>query len=192
VAKNFKYLIDTAKYFKDVFDSFHDKPTSRNQQDEITEVAIHELRRRYDKIGHDYDTTRIKLLTLFGGTLAFLSFLYSGRTKQGKADIFFPPNLDERILYFIGLGLVLGALFILFWSIKPSDWALPLDAKVLSRLEDNYTNKSKFLAYVNEEYLDTISFCMGMLAKKIQLLGVSINMLFMGAIILLVLKYFGG
>ncbi len=170
------------------------RPAARNytSQDEILIIAIEELRRRYDKISHDYDTTRIKLITLLGGGLAFLSFMYSGKTPQGKADIFFPPALADRIFYFIGLGLVLVAMGVLFWAILPRDWSLPLDAKRLNNLDDHYTSKNKFLLYVKNEYLESLAFCMRQLAKLVRMLNASLVMLFIGAIILLVLKYFGG
>lgn len=159
---------------------------------EILEVTIEELRRRYDKICQDYDTARIKILTLFGGGLAFLSFLYSGKTQEGRADIFFPTNLDERIFYIIGLGLFLAAICIFFWAIRPSDWALPLSVSEVSKLEEHYNTKDKILEYVKDEYLTATNFCMNQLAIKVKLLDTGANMLFIGAIILLVLKYFGG
>lgn len=128
---------------------------------------------------------------LWGGSLAFLAFLYSDK-KNGKADIFFPPTLADQIFYFIGLGLTLGALCILFWSIRPSDWSLPLDADRLDDLDEHFDSEDKFSVYVKNEYLDVTSFCMKKLAEKVLMLNISINMLFIGAIILLVLKYFGG
>ena len=160
---------------------------------QVLQLAVDELRRRYDKICKDYDTARIKLLTLFGGGLAFLAFLYSDKVKDTNTrDIFFPPTLADQIFYFIGLVLVIGALCILFWSIRPSDWALPLSADRLNKLQADFPTRKAFLSYIKDEYMEANSFCMKMLDRKVKNLAVSINMLFIGAIILLVLKYFGG
>jgi hypothetical protein len=161
-------------------------------RDNVLELTLQELQKKYNKICQDYDSARIKILTLFGGGLVFLSFLYSGKDASGRADIFFPPNMDGRIFYIIGLALFLGALCIFFWAIRPSMWAMPTEASEIARLEERYNTRNKFLIYLKDEYTEAIEFCMKQHEHKVKLLDIGTTMLFIGAIILLVLKYFGG
>ncbi|HTE57144.1 MAG TPA: hypothetical protein VK694_00210 [Verrucomicrobiae bacterium] len=158
---------------------------------DVLEITIKELQRKYDKICHDFDGVRVKILTLIGGGLVFLSFLYAGDNNGGMGDIFFPSKLDSQIFYAIGLGSFLGALCVLFWAMRSTTWALPIDQKELAKLEERYNSKGKFLVFLLEEYNEAYAFCKQQHLKKVALLDIGTNMLFIGAIILLVLRYFG-
>src|SRR5262245_21371082 len=120
-------------------------------RDEVLELAVGELRRKYDKICTDYDNARVKILTLMGGGLVFLSFIYAPRGGQPRSDLFFPHNLDSQIFYVIGLVLTLGALGLFFKAFTPTNWALPAEAKEMKRL-GKFKSKADFLTFLVDEY----------------------------------------
>lgn len=153
---------------------------------ELLETAIEELRRTYDELSKDYDQVRIKILTFLGGGLALLSFLYAA------GDLFIPIELYGRIFYFTGLALTISALVILFYSLKPVQWLIPVDFKEIEKFEARKTKKDDYLVHLKEEYVTTLRKNMGKYQFKQNLLNISSNQLIIGAIILLVLKFFNG
>lgn len=155
-----------------------------NPANDVIELAIDELRRIYDSLNHNYDQVKIKILTFLGGGFALLSFLYAG------GDLFIPNEPHGRIFYFAGLALILTAMVILFYALRPCTWYFPTEFKDLRKLD--YKDKNSFLLYVKEEYLDSLIRNGESYELKQRLLNTATYQLIIGAIILVVLNQFGG
>lgn len=149
-------------------------------------LGLDELRRYYDKISNDYDRVRTKVLTLFGGALVLLSFLYAG------GDLFIPEAVYGKIFYVVGLAALVVGVIILAWATRPGIWAIPGELKEASRLTSRYKDKEEYLEYLRLEYIEGITFCKAKLAAKVQMLDLGGTLVFFGGIMLLIIKYFGG
>lgn len=152
-------------------------------QEEILMIAIQEQHRVYDWISVAYEQVRVKILTFLGGGLASLTFLYSG------GDLFIPKQVYGDIFYFAGLTMVLVALMVLVFSLKPLYWQFPTDSKDLTKIK-KYRSKLEYLEYVKESYLECYTTNISAYNYKQKLFNISLYPLIFGVIILVVIKLF--
>jgi len=152
--------------------------------EDMKKLAIEELRRTYDKLDTAYDTARVKSLTFLGGGLAVMSFLYAG------GDLFIPHENYGKIFYFTGIALVVTSLGTLFHALGSVVWKLPGEFRRLDRLD--FRSETDFINYVKEEYIDCNTKNLDKYQRKQSYLNTASLQLVIGAIILLVLKNFGG
>jgi hypothetical protein len=64
---------------------------SEDVQIQTLSIALEEQRRVYDWISDNYEQVRVKILTILGGGLAALTFLYA------SGQLFIPPQVYGRI-----------------------------------------------------------------------------------------------
>lgn len=128
----------------------------------------------------------IKTLTLAGAGLAVLTYLY------GSGDFFIPDEVYGKIFYAIGATLLVGAVSVLLYAVKPSGkWELPTETKQsLQGLSE--TDKRKYLEYVKDRYIYCYTENGRYYHSKQRLMNLSFYPLVFGAIILVVIKIFGG
>jgi Ca2+/Na+ antiporter len=158
----------------------------------LLEVAVDELRRAYDELDKDYDQVRVKALTFLGGGLALLTFLYSGKTHSGKVDLFIPHQVYGMVFYFGGLVFVLFAIALLFYTLKPVYFREPTENEEIEKLDERHRTKNSYLVFLKEEYSKCLEHNGDQYSQKQKLLNIAFFLLVTGAIILLVLKQFGG
>lgn len=151
--------------------------------EEIIELAIVELRRTFDWVDAAYQRVKLKTITYLGGGLATLAFLYA------NGDTFIPKEAYGKIFYFIGLGLVLGALVLLFISMLPRYWEFSIDHQVIEKLE--FKSKKEYLSNMKEAYLSAYKHNLQVYEKNHKFLSYGFYPLIFGVIILVVLKLFG-
>lgn len=156
--------------------------TKQEDQIQLLKLSIKELRRMYDKVWEIYSNVRIKIITFTGGGLAFLSYLY------GDGESFFPKEPYGRALYLIGLALFIWALSILLLATQPVRVRLPTESKK----HKNHNNYLKFLEYVRKEYVEAIGINLSYSEEKHKKSDLGASLLLIGAILLLVIKYFKG
>lgn len=168
LTKNSK-LIDTRKPDKDKI--------------EILEITIEEMRRVHDWLDQAYVRMKSRIITYLGGGLVALTFLYSG------GDTFIPPQVYGKIFYFVGLGLVLGALIVLFIALLPRHWEFSIEDTDLEEL--SFVTKRDYVEYVKNRYMTSYKMNLNTYESNHKLLNRGFFPLIIGAIILTVLKIFG-
>jgi hypothetical protein len=150
----------------------------------INQVAIEELRRRYDKCCADSKAFRTRVLAVVVIAFGLVTFLYSSDNP-----LVTPSDITERIFYYAGLGLIALAFGILFKLASSIMWSEPVELKELKRLHVRYRNFDSFNLYVIEDYIDAIEDCGAKQNKRIDYFDLVIKALFIGGIILLVIKF---
>lgn len=151
--------------------------------DDVLLITIDELQRTMDWLDASYRNTKTKTLTFMGGGFALMTFLYA------SGDLFFPPELYGRIIYVVGLALIIAALVILFLSMLPRRWEFTTDYKDLCEM--NFEDKNHYLQYVKDNYMAAYKNNMYTYDRNNKLLTSSFYPLVIGAILLVVLKIFG-
>ena len=179
-------LLDTLAKIKDLVGYTYQRksPTDNNDNEKILRVAIEEQRRTYDWIDKSYDQLRLKILTVLGGGLAALTFLYSTGT------LFIPQEIYGRIFYFSGLGMLISALGILIFALKPLPWEFSIEDRDLLQLPAN--NIVEYLEYTKQRHMVCYQINIRAYNFKQRLFNLSLNPLIFGSIILVVIKLFRG
>lgn len=162
---------------------------------EVLKVAVDEQRRFHDELTDSFKGLRTKILTFIGATLALLTFLYAGASKDNGAALstqerlFIPHELYGLIFYFAGLACLLYALAKLVHGAKPdATWSVPLEQDDYIGL--NEKDEVVFLTKLKDEYVKTTSSNLKVHSKKSAALKDSFYPLLIGAILLVVLRYF--
>ena len=160
---------------------------ARNQESPLASpealiVAIEELRRANDELSHSYNTAKSRSFTFIAGGLGLLAFLYSGK------GIFMPQEIYGQILYAMGLGLMGVALLLLLAAILGRRWELSLESRDLDKMD--FRDDEHFLKYVKDRNMYAYKCNIAVYGKTQKYLGIALNPLIVGAIILLVMKIF--
>jgi hypothetical protein len=152
-------------------------------QVEVLEIAIEEQRRADNWISHNYDNVRNKILTLLGGGLASLTFLYA------SGDLFIPPEIYGKIFYFAALTLILFALSRLIVALQPMHWEFTIEDRDLNVIH-TVQSKLEYLKYVKERYMLVYKMNISVYELKQRLFNLSLYPLIFGVMILVVIKQF--
>lgn len=159
---------------------------------EVLRIAVEEQRRFHDELTSSYRSMRLRIITFIGAILALLAFLYSGSTDRNVNTLrrlFIPDTQYGMIFYFLGLGFLLYALAKLVHGARPNGrWGVPIDLHSLESLDEKDT--VKYLMKLKNEYIKVARDNMSEHAKKHEALRDSFYPLLIGAILLVVLKYF--
>lgn len=151
----------------------------------VLRIAIEEQRREYDLLNDAKHRVAAKTLTLAGAGLALLTFLYS----SGK--LFIPNEMYGKVFYAVGALLTLGAVSVLLYATKPAGrWELPPEVGHLENL--NEKDERRYLEYVKDRYLACYQLNAKHYQTKQRLMNMSFYPLVFGAIILIVIRIFGG
>jgi len=164
---------------------------AREERIRSLELAIEEQRKDYEVLQHLYqgvkNTTAIKL----AASLATLTYLYastSGDTLQQR--LFIPSEPYGIIFYAFGLVLLLFGIATLLLSFaKSMQWSTAYDNEQEESLILDY---EKYLHYMRKRYLKVSRTNAATYERRFVLVSMSFLPLVLGAIILLVLKTFGG
>lgn len=155
-----------------------------DEQKAILRMAIEEQRRVSDWIAHNYDNVRNKILTLLGGGLASLTFLYASGNS-----LFIPPEVYGKIFYFSALGMVIVALSVLIVALRPIPWEFTIEDRDLNKIQD-VKSELDYLEYIKQKYMDTYKINIYAYEYKQKLFNFSLYPLVFGVIILVVIKLF--
>jgi hypothetical protein len=163
---------------------------------EVLEIAVTEQRRFHDELTSSYRSLRLKIITFIGAVLTLLAFLYaspdSGPEAKGLSALerlFIPDSLYGKIFYAIGLGCLLYALARLVHGAKPNAlWHVPFSSDDYKNL--NEKDPEKFLQTLKNEYAKSIETNLVEHSKRSEAITESFYPLLVGAIILIVLRYF--
>jgi hypothetical protein len=157
--------------------------TPRMCSPEVLKIAVDEQRRVDDWIAKNYDNVRNKILTLLGGGLASLTFLYSSR------QLFIPPEIYGKIFYFAGLSLIILGISTLIHALRPMHWEFTTEDKDLMNIHKVET-VTEYLLYVRDKYMAAYKTNLHAYEYKQKLFNFSLYPLIFGVIILVVIKLF--
>lgn len=148
----------------------------------INRVAIEELRRSIDVLNRSDDKLRFKNLTFIAAAFAVLTYLY------GSGDLFIPPQIYGRILYFIGLSFLLTSVIIFLMELRPYRWELTTEIKQLKSIKQS--TESDYLEYVKAEYISTFTANAGVYEKRHSWIQLGFILLIVGGFTLIIIKTF--
>lgn len=152
---------------------------------EVLRIAIDEQRRVYDEISNSKHAVAVKTITLAGAGLALLTYLYA------DGNLFIPDEQYGKIFYFVGALLTLSAISMLLFATKPlGKWMVPTENTRLKELAER--DERKYLEYVSKSYTDCFDHNLKHYHHKQRLMNYAFYPLVFGAIILVVIKIFGG
>jgi len=152
---------------------------------EVLRITVEEQRREYDILSDSKHRVANKTLTLTGAGLALLTFLYA------DGEIFIPTEIYGQIFYTVGALLNIGALATLLFATKPSGtWELPPEIDTLESLDEK--DERKYLEYIKNRYITCYKSNAKHYQTKQRLMNMSFYPLVFGAIILIIIKLFGG
>lgn len=152
-------------------------------QIETLTIALAEQRRVYDWISNNYEQVRVKILSLLGGGLAALTFLYA------NGELFIPAQVYGKILYFAALGMIIISLSCLVLALRPLPWEFPIADKDLLKIH-KVPSKYEYLQYMKERHMECYTINIGAYNYKQRLFNISLYPLIFGVIILVVMKLF--
>ena len=164
---------------------------------EVLRIAIEEQRRFHDELTSSFRGLRLKILTFIGGILALLAFLYAnppaptnGHTKlTTQQRLFIPHALYGQIFYVMGFGLLIFALAKLIHGARPNSlWYVPFETDDYESLNEN--DETKYLVSLKDEYVKCMKANKEEHATKSNALRDAFYPLLIGAIMLIVLRYF--
>lgn len=155
-------------------------------------LYIEEQRRYHDELTAANITIRNKITTYIGVILALLTFLYSGaldKTKPTLERLFIPPELYGKIFYFFGLFFVFYSISRLVHASRPNGtWSVAVDSKDTELIES--IHEEEYLVKLKNDYELARSENVVQYDKRFIAFKDSFYPLLLGAIILIVLRYF--
>jgi hypothetical protein len=151
----------------------------------ILRLTIEELRRTFDHISNIYDQLRTKALTLIGGEVAIVVFLFSDN------KLLMPHEPYGLVFFWTAIVFLMLAFGLLLWTISPVAWQIPVEIADVTNIPARWQNEKSFLEYVRNEYVRCINHCNKYVVNRGRRFNWTIYLLSAGAIIVLLLK-FGG
>lgn len=158
---------------------------------EILEIAIGELKLMYSSLTSMYDGLKGKFILFTSGQLAYLGYIYSSANGSNNPieKLFIPPELSSQIFYAIGIALSLLSLSFLFQGFLPAPWLVPPQSRDLKKLKFN--NKRELLVYLRDEYYSAIQLNGSVFESKNSVYRKGLLCLVIGNVILFVIRFFG-
>jgi hypothetical protein len=179
-----------------VLESDSDDTTDESERIELLQIALAEQRRFHDELTASYRGLRNKILYFIGAILAVMTFLYAGATDDAKSvseRLFIPSELYGVIFYFFGLFCLIYALFTLVKGARPdTQWNVPTDTieeHVIGKVNSKM-RQADFLQEIVDEYETSSKLNLTVHGNKSEAIRSSFFPLLIGAIILVVLRFF--
>lgn len=129
-----------------------------------------------------YRAVKSKIMIILGGSLALLTYLYS------SDSLFLPEQLYGRIIYAIGLGLVLAGISMLYKASYRRIWAFPVDIK--ETRERTFKSYIEYLYYVEKNFIEVYEKNSSQYTNVVKWLHWGFVTVVLGAILLIVIKFF--
>lgn len=163
------------------------------QDKEAVKLYIEEQRRYHDELTNSYLGKTRKIITYIGAIFALLAFLYAGaldpHKHTTKAKLFIPDQLYGQIFYAFGLFLLLYALGKLIHAARPAGaWTVAIQSKDVEAVES--WTEEEYLVKLKNDYEDARKDNIELNDTKHDAIRESYYPMLLGAIILIVLRYF--
>jgi hypothetical protein len=171
-----------------------DNTTETRAEDdkELLEIALKEVRRLYDHVTSSFDHLRSHALALMGGEVAILTFLFSSKSSTNNSFFHKSVPVYGIVFYGIGIALLTCAFLIFLHVISSVRWMHPPDEKDVANVTDRFNHSTvKFLSHLIGEYIESINHCISVLNVKAKWFMRAVYALSVGIFIIVMLK-FGG
>jgi hypothetical protein len=156
------------------------KPT---EEEKVEQVAVEELRRRYDELCSNFDQIRLRVLAFITGELALASFLFS----KGMA---LPSIIYGFIFFATGVICIMASFTILLTLLRTVSWRSPISRQYIRDIDyKEFPDKTSFLLYVKEAYIRVLDGNSPTISRANKRFDISLVLLVVGVIILMVIKY---
>lgn len=156
------------------------------------ELQLEEQRRDHDCIERLYESAKVRNITYLAAGLALLGYLYASTPESAvtlKDKLFIPDESYGVIIYALSLAIYLFALAVLLFALRPMSWSTAHDDEQEDCVTKDYVH---YLKYMRRRYLRASKINTSSYGKKQAFLNLAFPPLVLGAILLLLLKTFGG
>jgi hypothetical protein len=152
-------------------------------KEKILQTSVDELRRKYDELCSDYDQLRIKILAFITGELALIAFVFATGIKV--------PHVVYGIVFFLcGAGCVAISFALLLILLTTIIWSSPIHPDTLENQDYNsFPTHAAFLEHICKCYSDSLRKNYKTFSERARLFDKSLMLLFIGVIILLIIKF---
>jgi|SRR5665213_1639469 len=153
------------------------------KNDDIEQVAVDELRRKYDELCHNNDQLRLKAVAFITGELALATFLFN-------KGIPLPIIIYGVVFFIFGIGCVTASFIMLLTLLKSASWHLPVNRNYIREIDGaEYPDKASFLEYIKDCYITVLDKNTPKVSKANRRFDISLLLLVVGVIMLLIIKY---
>lgn len=170
-----------------------DEEKAREERIRSLQLGIEEQRRDHDSLERMYEQVKTKNVTFLAGALGLLGYLYGSVGNGGSSlrqKLFVPEAPYGVVIYWLAFSLFISAIVMLLYSaFKSRPWSTAYDDEQEDCIAEDYES---YLKYMKKRYLRASKINGSSYSKKHTLLDISFLPLLSGAIILLLLKSFGG
>jgi hypothetical protein len=152
-------------------------------KEKILQTSVDELRRKYDELNSTYDQLRIKALAFITGEIAVVTFLFA-------TGINIPHIIYGIVFFLFGSGCIAISFILLLLSLRSVSWSLPIHPKVLEEHDyGTFPTKVDFLEYICKCYSTSLEKNHPKVEERAKMFDKALMLLFVGVIILLVIKF---
>ena len=148
-------------------------------------LKLDELRRTDDQTNNDFDQLRMKSLAMIAGVLALATFIFSSDSLR------IPHEYYGCIFFFLGVGLFVGSLGMLLWTVGAAEWKTPGNAESPQRLRTDNANYVRYLERVIDDYNQAVTDNIALVTKRSKRFNWALYLLALSSMMLLTMK-FGG
>lgn len=166
--------------------------TENNDRIKTLELRLDEQRRDHDCIERLYESAKIRVITYLAAGLALLGYLYASVPTSAttlKDKLFFPNEPYGAIIYALALAIYMFGLVTLLVALRPMNWSTAYDNEQEDILMQDYET---YLNYMSKRYLRASRINGKSYSNKQHMLNLAFPSIVLGAILLLLLKTFGG
>jgi len=153
------------------------------QQEKILQTSVDELRRKYDELCSNYDQLRIKILAFITGELALITLVFA-------TGIELPHIIYGIVLFLFGAGCIVISFIILLLLLKTITWYFPIHPSTLENQDyRSFPTQVAFLEHICKCYSSSLDKNTDTYKNKAGMFDKSLMLVFVGVIILVVIKY---
>ncbi len=159
---------------------------------EALRIYIEEQRLYHAELTSSWLGKHTRIVTYIGAILALLAFLYAGAldsSQSTKVRLFIPDEIYGQVFYAFGLFLLLYALGKLIHGARPSGaWTVAVESKDVHVVES--LTEEEYLVKLKNDYEAARKDNIVLNSRKHEAIKDSYYPMLLGAIILIVLRYF--
>lgn len=152
-------------------------------QEKILQTSVDESRRKYEELNSNYDQLRVKVLAFITGELALTAFLFA-------SGIPLPRIIYGIVFFLVGVGCIAASFIILLLLLRSMTWSSPVHPSTLKKHDyREYPTKVAFLEHICKCYSVSLEKNEPRISTRARMFDNSLMLLFVGVIILLVIKF---
>ena len=153
------------------------------EQEKILQTSVEELRRKYSELTNNVDQLRIKVLAFLAGELTLITFLFA-------SGIAVPKIIYGIIFFLVGVGCIAASFIMMAMTLRSANWFSPINPSALEEHDyDKFPTHVASLEFICKCYSLSLEQNTPTYNQRTEMFDKALKLLFIGAIILLVIKY---